>query len=127
MLSQNDARKRTWALLAEVAVVLVISGGCASLETVDGQHHACGLQPIERPSPEWPNAPLTHKPRAKRNPRLSFDVLEDGSVDKVKLLRSSNVPKIDKAVVNAVKKWKYEPSPGCGIRRVELTVAIDPR
>src|SRR5258708_5355565 len=61
----------------------------------------------------------------KDSPTLSFQINEDGSVSKIKLIRSSGVRDIDEQTVNAIRGWKYKPRPGCGAIEVKMSLTID--
>ena len=61
----------------------------------------------------------------KDSPTLSFQINDDGSVSKIKLIRSSGVRDVDKQTVEAIRGWKYKPRPGCGALEVKMTLTID--
>jgi TonB family protein len=57
---------------------------------------------------------------------VKFLVHEDGSVSDVKIVRSTGVRDIDKKLLEAVFKWKYEPNPACGmVVETKMTLIID--
>jgi TonB family protein len=59
----------------------------------------------------------------KQSPTVKFQINEDGTVSKVKLIRSSGVKDIDKQVVTTVSGWKFKAVPGC-VLDSEMTVLI---
>jgi TonB family protein len=61
-----------------------------------------------------------------RSPMVKYQIEEDGKVTNAMLIRSSGVASIDKAVVDAMGRWKYQPRPkGCGQIETEMSVTID--
>jgi len=63
----------------------------------------------------------------RHSPVVSFSVAPDGAVSNVKLVHSSGVKRLDEAVVNTVKQWKYTPRPTeCGtVVGMQTAVTID--
>jgi len=59
----------------------------------------------------------------KQSPTVKFQINEDGTVSKVKLIRSSGVKDVDKQVLKEVSSWKFKAVPGCIIDS-EMTVLI---
>jgi len=56
---------------------------------------------------------------------VKFDILEDGSVANVKIVRSSGVSDLDKRLVSSVNRLKYKARPGCGIVESTMVITID--
>ena len=57
---------------------------------------------------------------------VKYQIEEDGKVTNAMLIRSSGVASIDKAVVDAMGRLKYQPRPkGCGQIETEMSVTID--
>ena len=62
----------------------------------------------------------------KGSPLLKFQILEDGTVSKVKLTRSSGVADIDRQSLNYVAHTRYAPrKEGCGVVDSEMSVTTD--
>lgn len=61
----------------------------------------------------------------KGAPIVKYQINEDGTVSDVKIKRNSGVNDIDRKVVRALFRWKYEQGNGCGIIETEMSVTID--
>jgi len=83
------------------------------------------VRPPERTTfvkPEYPE--MARKVRAEGRVILEIVVGRDGDVETVKVIRSS--PLFDRAAVEAVSRWKYQPALQSGRPvRVYLTVIVD--
>jgi TonB family protein len=91
-----------------------------------GEPSACAPVLLSKPRLEWPKTVQYRKNESyKRAPIISFEIEESGKVSNVKVTRGSGVRDIDAWVVNEIKRWKYKPGPGCGIRETDATVIID--
>lgn len=62
-----------------------------------------------------------------RYPKVSFEVGEDGAVSNVNVTKGTGSSKIDKVIVDQVRRWKFAASPGCGVREVSTSLIIDVR
>ena len=86
------------------------------------------IPPEDRLAPQW----VTHVdpiyPAELLGRHVHGDVAmdvtlnEDGSVKQVELLEGDAV--LAKAAINAVKQWKYKPSPGSGIPLNKFVVVV---
>jgi TonB family protein len=62
----------------------------------------------------------------KAAPSVRFDILQDGSVANMKLVRSSGISDIDSKLLSSVAHSKYKPRPpGCDVIESVMTVIID--
>ncbi len=102
-------------LALTLAASLLALGGSAA------EH--CAVVAVSQPKPT--NVRLKSGDVWKGPPTVSFVVTENGKVQKLKLLKSSGIPDIDREVLRAVRKWKYKPEPGCQAVEVEMTITID--
>jgi len=81
---------------------------------------------VSTPDPDFPVI-KDWKPANLAAPTAELTIGQDGSVKKVRLIRSSNVPDWDHVFLNAVKKWKFSKAPNCGLRKTTVSVDIDAR
>ena len=58
-------------------------------------------------------------------PVLHIKIDESGAVSKVRVTRSSGIKEIDRWARAVVKRWRYNPAPGCGLREGNIEVTID--
>lgn len=87
-----------------------------------------GCRPVlaSRPRPAWPKSlKLREGESYKGDPVISFDVNETGQLLNIRVVRSSGVADLDSWVQAQVKRWKYKPSPGCGVRHAEVVITVD--
>jgi TonB family protein len=84
---------------------------------------SCQLKTVEPTKIAFPKK--TSFRGLNRFPMVSFDVDADGNVSNVELTKGTKSPKIDKAIEDQVKQWKYAASPGCGIREVSMKIIIE--
>ncbi|HSC78680.1 MAG TPA: energy transducer TonB, partial [Candidatus Acidoferrales bacterium] len=89
----------------------------------DSAPEHCAAVAVSQPMPA--NLRLKSGDVWKGRPTVSFNVTEKGKVQKLKLLKSSGIPDIDREVLRTVRKWKYKPEPGCQPVEVEMTITID--
>jgi TonB family protein len=76
----------------------------------------------------YPSAP-TNKDEVLKSPVVVGLVISgDGTVKTVQLKRSCGVRNYDKAVIRAVKKWRYNAVAGdCGERNSTISVTVSPK
>ena len=77
-----------------------------------------------------PRLRLNEKPLPRRfnpHPSVRLNVSEDGSVHNVKIVATSRSARIDNAILEEARQWRFSAVPGCGIRAVRVTVIIDLR
>jgi TonB family protein len=63
--------------------------------------------------------------RYRRSPVVAFEVGEDGTINNLKIVRTSGVSRIDKAVLSDVSNWSFKPRQHCGVVDVTVDVTID--
>ena len=94
-----------------------------SRETLSGPE--CKPVAIESALPRWSDGiQLRGNEKYENSPLVSFKVDEAGNVFDVKLARSSGVSGVDTKLLEAVRKWRYKPRPGCGVVESEISVTI---
>jgi len=59
-------------------------------------------------------------------PVVAFEIQQDGSVRKVRLVRHSGVKALDERLLSMASQWKYQDRPGCGIMKVPLAAGSIP-
>jgi len=79
---------------------------------------------IDSPKPVYPK--LHDKQTLKSMAVADLEISDDGMVKAVRLSRSSGIRKYDNAIVQALKKWRYNEATGCRERYATVTVNIDP-
>jgi hypothetical protein len=62
----------------------------------------------------------------RRPPMVAYEVLADGDVRKLRLLRHSGIKELDGKLLLAASHWKYQARPGCGIEKVRLAAGLIP-
>jgi TonB family protein len=62
----------------------------------------------------------------KRDPTVSFEIDDSGTVINFKFVEHAGYKDLDDAVEKAIQQWKYAPTAGCGTRSVEVVVLIHP-
>jgi hypothetical protein len=62
----------------------------------------------------------------KRPPMATFEIREDGSVSKVRLVRHSGSREVDEKFLASVSQWKYRSRPGCEVMKVQLAAGFIP-
>lgn len=63
---------------------------------------------LNNPEPNYP--PVSRRMGEEGQVLLDVHIQPDGSVDDVKLKRSSGFPRLDEAAVQAVRRWRYVPA-----------------
>jgi TonB family protein len=61
----------------------------------------------------------------KQAPIVTFEVDQTGTVQNVKIKRSSGSAAADKIAIDEVRHWKYESMQGCGTIQTQAAVVID--
>jgi TonB family protein len=56
--------------------------------------------------------------KINRFPKLEYDVDEYGIVGNVKILKGTGSRDVDTGLVKSIKKWKYQPQPGCSFKLI---------
>lgn len=76
----------------------------------------------------FPSVPTVVKDKRFKtlNPRISFEVGEDGNVSNVKIVKGTGSTTVDAALVKDFQALKYKPQPGCAMS-VSSVVNIDLR
>jgi len=54
----------------------------------------------------------------RRPPRVAYEVMENGDVRKLRLVRHSGIKELDANLLLAASRWKYHPRAGCGTMKV---------
>jgi TonB family protein len=90
--------------------------------------NGCEMRVIDSLTPMYPSAP-TNKDEVLKSPVVVGLVISgDGTVKTVQLKRSCGVRNYDKAVIRAVKKWRYNAVAGdCGERNSTISVTVSPK
>ncbi|MGH9891139.1 MAG: energy transducer TonB family protein, partial [bacterium] len=82
----------------------------------------CWAVAVRQTAPDLKDFRLKEGERYKRSPVVSFLIKDTGEVAEVKLKRSSGVRGIDRMVLDAVRKWKFNARPGCP--DIEITTSV---
>jgi len=83
----------------------------------------CASKLLNSPRLRLDDKPLPR--RFNRHPSVNLNVSEDGSIHDVKMVVTSRSARVDKAILDEARQWKFSAAPGCGIRDVRVTVIID--
>jgi TonB family protein len=110
-------------------VILSLALGAVAFGSQPGsdQNVRCHPQVI----PPASNSPvLRPKPGSnlngyKRSPIVTFDVDESGALHQVKIKRSSGSRTLDDLALSEVRRWRFQPLPGCGNLQSEALITID--
>lgn len=62
----------------------------------------------------------------RRPPMVAYEVLEDGDVRKVRLVRHSGVKELDGKLLATASQWEYQPRPRCSTVKVRLAAGLIP-
>lgn len=62
----------------------------------------------------------------RRPPMVAYDVLEDGSVANVRIVRKSGIRELDGKLYAAALQWKYQARPGCKVAKVRMAAGAIP-
>jgi len=111
-----------------VLISLVLAGAAVCLaQEAQEKKILPGCKSDRQESAALPTGPFKVLPNEslKGHPLVKFQINEDGTVSKVRLVRGCGVKDINKKVVESVSKWKYKPKPECGVVDVEMVVIID--
>ena len=63
---------------------------------------------LNNPAPAYP--PISRRLGEQGRVQLDVYILADGSVGEIKLKRSSGYPRLDRAALDAVRQWRYQPA-----------------
>jgi len=85
------------------------------------------MQLVDAPKPVYPARAANDDRVLKSAVVADLTINDAGAVKAVRLTRSSGIATYDKAVLEALKKWRYNKASGCGERSSKVTVNIDPR
>jgi TonB family protein len=124
MSLKADDGRALWTIW--VAVVVCLIGACVvRAQGPKTESNGCTMRLVDAPKPAYPV--LKNKGTLRSPVVVDVTVNEDGTVKVAQLRRSCGIPLWDKAVLRAVKKWRYNASKGCGERHSDVTVNIDPK
>jgi TonB family protein len=116
---------RRFAVLAAALAALATSGSIVGNCQSQKEAGPCdGVTSVT----SWPKMVFGRvgSPGSKaRGPVVRVTIREDGSVAKVKLLRSSRVKSWDEEVVSKMRTARYSEARGCGERTSEMRIVID--
>jgi TonB family protein len=62
----------------------------------------------------------------RRPPMVAYDIREDGSVGRVRIVRRSGIKELDAKLLSAASQWKYRARTGCGAVKVPLAAGAIP-
>src|SRR5258706_16350358 len=105
----NDGRWFWTVCVAVIAIVfrpVVVQAQAPHEETAK-----CDMRLIDAPKPVYPK--LHDKQTLKSMAVADLEISDDGMVKAVRLSRSSGIRKYDNAIVQALKKWRYNEATGC--------------
>ncbi|MBT1449791.1 energy transducer TonB [Glaciecola sp. XM2] len=71
-------------------------------------------------------ADILNSPTSERWVELSFDITESGTVVNIKVIKSTHQGVFDKAAINALEKWKYQPKivDGVAVAQKDMKVRL---
>jgi TonB family protein len=121
----NDGRT-LWAIWITVIACVMVSDVIHAQEPQRSDNGRCEMRLLDAPKPVYPAKPLRGNEVLKSPVVVDLVINDDGTVKTVRLTRSSGIRTYDKAVLQAVKKWRYNKSVGCRQRKSTVTVAINP-
>ena len=122
-LTTNDGRA-LWTVWIAIAICLI---GLRLLraQAPEKEGSACTMRLIESPKAVYPE--LREKQTLRSAVVVDLAVNEDGTISHAHLSRSCGIQAYDRAVLKAVKKWRYNATTGCGERHTQITVNIHPK
>ncbi len=93
--------------------------------TSPARRHSKRCEPIPLRT-EVNAAGFTMNPAAHyETPVVRYDILRDGTVARVTLLRGTGVKGFDRQLIQSVAGWEYKPRPaGCGVVSSEMEVEL---
>lgn len=62
----------------------------------------------------------------RRPPMVTYEVLENGDVRNLRLVRHSDIKELDEKLLSIASQWKYQTRPGCGVVKVRLAAGLIP-
>jgi TonB family protein len=81
---------------------------------------------LDSPKPVYPPRQPQRNDVLESSVVVDLVVKEDGTIKTVRLSRSSGIPDYDKAIIRALKRWRYNVASGCTERTSKVTVNINP-
>lgn len=86
----------------------------------------CAPVAVRQPFPDFEDLPLKEGESERyRSPVVSYTIKENGETANLKLERSTGIRSLDAGVLKAVRRWKYNPRPGCPDIEATLSLTID--
>jgi TonB family protein len=86
----------------------------------------CALKVVSRSQNDLAAIQLRPGEKATgKDPLISFEILESGSVINARLERSSGVTAIDRSAMDEIRSTRYNRRPGCGVIESKASVTID--
>lgn len=91
------------------------------------QLEQCASLPLEALQQPFPRFPLERGPGEKYQgaPSYGYDVAEAGTVENVRVSRSSGLKKLDQNGLETIAGWRFKPRPGCGVVSNHVAFTID--
>jgi len=128
MLSQTNDGWWLWAIRIELAAALILCSGVVQAQAPQQTNSAaCEMRLLDSPKPVYPPRQPQKNEVLKASVVVDLVVKEDGTVKSVHLRRSCGIPDYDKAIVKALKRWRYNEASGCAERTSNVIVNISPR
>jgi hypothetical protein len=112
-----------FTLLTVLVVCSHLPGQAKTDKAGSDPQKSCASKLLNSPRLRLADKPLPR--RFNRHPSVSLNVSEDGSIHDVKMIATSRLAWVDKAILDEARKWKFSAAPGCGIRDVRAMVIID--
>jgi TonB family protein len=127
MLSQTNDGWWLWAVRIELAAALILCSGVVQAQAPQSKSGGCEMRSLNAPKPVYPPRQPKSNEVLKSSVVVDLVVKEDGTVKSLHLSRSCGIPDYDKAIVKALKRWRYNAASGCVERTSKVTVNISPR
>jgi len=118
-----------WIRTIRVAVIALAISSLPAFhaQTPQSESGKCKMRLLEAPRPLYPPGPVDKDEVLKSPAVAELGINDDGTVKTVRLTRSSGIRRYDKAIIQALKKWRYNAAAaGCGERNATVSVAISP-
>ena len=111
----KPALSEAWAVTA-----VAFNAGLAS-PTTPAASSQCVPSPVFTPEAKTPHL----KPgTVVGEPVLELQVGDDGGVKDVRLIRSSKIKDWDKEILKTMRTWRFAKAPGCGCRKIGVSINI---